>query len=113
MELTDSTANELTVAFTSIADVLQSFGAVVRNVAFVVLVLSASCALFIIISLFTQMTKYLQLQFHVTPTKASLIVGQCVVFENSFESPLLIHQRTADRVRKCCCRQSGERALKE
>ena len=58
------------------SDILSSFSRVITNGTYMVLTVSGTCSIFLIISLFMQMTKYLQIQFQVSPTKASLIVGK-------------------------------------
>ena len=65
--------------FSLLTDILGSFWRVLSNGPYVVLVLSGTCGLFMLISLFFQMTKYLQIQFQLSPTKASLTVGRCTL----------------------------------
>ena len=59
-----------------VSDVLYSFGRVLCNLPWLVLTLSGVFSVFMVVSLMVQMTKYLQLQFHVKASKASLLVGE-------------------------------------
>ncbi len=58
------------------SDVLHSFWQVLRNIPWLIMTFTAVCAIFLIVSLVIQMTKYLQLQFHLQASKASLLVGE-------------------------------------
>ena len=59
-----------------ISDVWQAYSKVFKNGSFVILSVSGTCALFMIVSVLIQMTKYLQLQFHISPSRSSLLVGK-------------------------------------
>ena len=62
--------------YVGISDVWHSYWKVLKNGTFVTLSVSGTCGLFMIVSILIQMTKYLQLQFHISPSRASLLVGK-------------------------------------